>query len=1075
MRSGAQWLNNHYAANDYYSEKERVLGQWIGKGARALGLDGQSISGQDKSFLAVFSGKTSHGEKLKQRDSEIIGYDFQCSAQKSVSIMAIIGGDQRLIEAHYTAVTEAFMELEALAAIQSGQGKDKHRETTGILCAARFDHDTSRSLDPQLHTHFATANFTVGVDGKRYGLETYDMVKAIRYAGKAYQSALRREVNRCGYVTIDKLTEHGQIEGFEIAGVSDRLLSLYSQRRAEIEQAIDQWKLDYGRDPTATEIHVMAKETRAEKLIEISTAKVREQQRARAGQDNLTELNQLKTDALERTDNPLTRELIDTRELLTSTREHLSERLATFGEHQLLAEALNRGMGRVDLTELKTSIKEDCQLVSLDNRETPIRLLSDRSNLTREIQSVQFVDRTQGSRPAINDQFQALSDCELRDGKWMKYDAGQWHDYTDQKLAVETLLKTKDQVFALRGVAGAGKTTALRAFHAGIEASGRTHIMLAPTRKAVESLKKAIGSDVQTVENFLRSVRNGKLDPTGTVITVDEWGLLSNRSGHEILKIAEQAGADIRFVGDTKQHAAVEAGDFGRTLERHSNIRSVALSKINRQRDPDYNAAITAMAAGRTIEGLQLLDQKDWIHDASAEYIRSAAARYLQQTENGKQLVNASNEPIVLGIGPTHVELKAFTKEVRSGLKQTGTLRGPSIERQVFQPNDITNAQRCDIATYRPGISVTLTSEVDKITGLNAQEVYTVVSTSRTDRVQLASSSGKEKVINIKKHGNKLEIGHLTTIELQKGDRILFRANSKGIVNGQLATIIGQDDQGRLLTTDGLTVPNNYLRISHGYATTSHTSQGVTAEKAVVFGERFDRKALYVSMSRAKLRTDLYTPDKERLFQSVERTSGDRQGTLDALLANKQANKHIKHLSESYHDLAESYFQQAKDFEERGNLSMAAQNQAEAFEYRTLDLLQQAYENGNQHEIQCLSTNIAPEQSQEVKHRAELVNQSKEGERFQKQLQALDLSDLKGRNRLTDSREYLAARYRQIKAQSGQVISKEDALARFKDSPSLHEPRIFSEKLKAAFIDRSKEHQRGKEQSKPDRSQERTR
>ncbi len=231
MRDGAQWLSNHYAANDYYCEGEHVVGSWVGRGAEALGILGQSIEPQNAVFLRIFSGHTPSGEKLKQRESDIIGYDFQCSAQKSVSIMAKLGGDDRLFEAHHAAVTEAYQALETLACIQGrNEQGNKRRTTTGVLCSARFEHDTSRALDPHIHTHFATANFSITPEGKRYALETHDMVKAIRYGGKIYQSALRRNVEELGYRTRDKFDERGQLEGFEIDGISDELCEKYSQR-----------------------------------------------------------------------------------------------------------------------------------------------------------------------------------------------------------------------------------------------------------------------------------------------------------------------------------------------------------------------------------------------------------------------------------------------------------------------------------------------------------------------------------------------------------------------------------------------------------------------------------------------------------------------------------------------------------------------------------------------------------------------------------------------------------------------------------------------------------------------------
>src|SRR5258708_6556863 len=299
MRDGAQWLSNHYAANDYYCEGEHVVGSWVGRGAEALGILGQSIEPQNAAFLRIFSGHTPSGEKLKQRESDIIGYDFQCSAQKSVSIMAKLGGDDRLFDAHRAAVTEAYQALETLACIQGrNEQGNKRRTTTGVLCSARFEHDTSRALDPHIHTHFATANFSITAEGKRYALETHDMVKAIRYAGKIYQSALRRNVENLGYRTRDKFSDKGQLEGFEIDGISDELCEKYSRRRGEIEEEIEAFKALYGREPTPAEIHVIAKETRGAKLAEISTEQVRAQQRERASAEEFAQIERVKAQAL---------------------------------------------------------------------------------------------------------------------------------------------------------------------------------------------------------------------------------------------------------------------------------------------------------------------------------------------------------------------------------------------------------------------------------------------------------------------------------------------------------------------------------------------------------------------------------------------------------------------------------------------------------------------------------------------------------------------------------------------------------------------------------------------------------
>ena len=567
--------------------------------------------------------------------------------------MAILGGDDRLFEAHRAAVTQGYQALETLACVQGRDEQgNKRRTTTGVLCSARFEHDTSRALDPHIHTHFATASFSISQAGKRYALETHDMVKAIRYAGKVYQSALRRNVENLGYRTRDKFSDKGQLEGFEIDGISDELCEKYSQRRGEIEEEIAAFKSVYGREPTPAEIHVIAKETRGAKLTEISTQEVRARQRERASADELAQIERVKAQALNARIENHANEL-DAAELVAMVRDHLAERNATFAEHDVIAEALNRRMGKVSLSELEVAIQADTELVRLDQQENAMAILTDRANLAQEEQSVAFVNSTVGTRKPINHEFVPFPDLIEKDGQWLRVNAarGVTEEYTEQREAVEAMLKTTDQVFALRGLAGAGKTTALKEFDAGVRAAGKTHILLAPTTKAVEALKREIsGARVTTVESFLLSQKardSGALGLLGriasprlnnAVITIDEWGLLSNRAGHALLAVAGANGADVRFVGDTSQHVGVEAGDFGRTLEEHSKLRSVSVSKIKRQRDPEYRAAVADMAARRTKVGLDKLDQKGWIHEEKFGYLIEAARRYLAVREVAEKI-----------------------------------------------------------------------------------------------------------------------------------------------------------------------------------------------------------------------------------------------------------------------------------------------------------------------------------------------------------------------------------------------------------------------------------------------------
>ncbi len=220
----------------YYAKGERVTGEWVGTGAESLGLSGE-VRSEDFEALRV-NLRLGTGERLTARTKEtrqptlaeaaeafrakkcrsgtaqevanfrltmkpvsnrVAFLDFQCSAQKSISILATLGGDRRLRIAHERAARSALSELEGFASRQRNTPLKRQSEATGNICAAAFTHDTSRALDPQLHTHFVIANATRDQTGKWYALNEYEMVKAVRYAGKVYQNEMARHVQQLGY------------------------------------------------------------------------------------------------------------------------------------------------------------------------------------------------------------------------------------------------------------------------------------------------------------------------------------------------------------------------------------------------------------------------------------------------------------------------------------------------------------------------------------------------------------------------------------------------------------------------------------------------------------------------------------------------------------------------------------------------------------------------------------------------------------------------------------------------------------------------------------------------------------
>ena len=114
-----------------------------------------------------------------------------------------------------------------------------------------------------------------------------------------YRNALAREVTSLGYQIEDRF-EHGKDLGFGIAGIPESTLEKYSQSSAQRDQAIAEFLHENGRLPSNNEITRLIRDTRAQKLREISTAQVKAGQLARMDPQEAQTLKQLRQMAIER-------------------------------------------------------------------------------------------------------------------------------------------------------------------------------------------------------------------------------------------------------------------------------------------------------------------------------------------------------------------------------------------------------------------------------------------------------------------------------------------------------------------------------------------------------------------------------------------------------------------------------------------------------------------------------------------------------------------------------------------------------------------------------------------------------
>ena len=288
LGNAESYFREHLRVGDYYMEGRSVSGQWIGEGARRLGLSG--VTNESEFVNLCRNLHPQSGEQLTPRlnskrvsmDNEgnvhesanrRVFYDFTLSPPKSVSIAALVGNDKRIIEAHDEAVQVAMRQLQIYAATRVRTQGQYSQRTTGNVVGAVFRHDTSRALDPHLHSHCILFNATWdATEGRWKALEACEMVTAQKFVRNVYYHEMVRSLQRFGYGV-----ENNPRGDFEIAGVGKELIDRFSKRHREIDEKTKEF-LEREPDKASQNIKVIraniAHKERARKIKDVGIVKL---------------------------------------------------------------------------------------------------------------------------------------------------------------------------------------------------------------------------------------------------------------------------------------------------------------------------------------------------------------------------------------------------------------------------------------------------------------------------------------------------------------------------------------------------------------------------------------------------------------------------------------------------------------------------------------------------------------------------------------------------------------------------------------------------------------------------------
>jgi ATP-dependent exoDNAse (exonuclease V) alpha subunit len=440
-----------------------------------------------------------------------------------------------------------------------------------------------------------------------------------------------------------------------------------------------------------------------------------------------------------------------------------------------------------------------------------------------------------------------------------------------QRPAVDEIFLSREKVVGLDGIAGAGKTTTLAVIREGAEAEGYRVEGFAPTSRAAQKLGEA-GLETSTLQKHLA---RGQQRDSGEkrLYVLDESSLASTRQVHEFMNRLHPNDR-VLLVGDRRQHEAVEAGRPFAQLQ-DAGMKTVKLEEIVRQKDPELKQVVEQLARGEVREAIQNMDRQGRVHEIQGqdERIVAIAREYSKSPEN------------TLVVSPDNRSRTEINERIHAEMQRGGIVSSEERHIRTLVPRqDLTGADRTWAERYEVG-DVLRYSRTSKETGIGKGEYAQVKSIDApNNRLTVELQNGTERTYDPRRQQG-VSVFREEMRSFSVGDRTQFSApaNQLKVANRELGTIESIEEDGRLrLKMDGgRTVdldPRKHPHLDHGYAMTSHSSQGQTADRVLIHVDTelgakdlLNSRMAYVSVSRGRYDAQIYTNSAPTLGQELSR------------------------------------------------------------------------------------------------------------------------------------------------------------------------------------------------------------
>jgi len=851
----------YYQQDNYYT-KER--GEFFGKAIKNIGFTEELTH---DNFINMLNGRDSNGNNLrreKETGKTRAGYDHTFTAPKSLSIlleMAEAKGDKTLSQTirnlHDKAVNSTLTHIEDnYIQTRVRTGGDRIQVQTNNMIAAKFEHDTSRELDPTLHTHCVIANLTQREDGEWVSISNELLYENKMSNGLYYRSELALLLKQELGIDIEITnTKQGL---FEIKDIDKTLIDEFSKRAEQIKEEVKKLKEQYPKMSTA-ELKQMATLNSRQSKKEVDREKIYQENLKRA--ETLIDVDNLLLNVSNK--NQIIVEKQDLDNLIKQASEILTEQESVFTIEDVVMTATKINLGNIKSEELFEHIKnENSSLIKLDdNSYSTKEMIAIEQKIIREMwqgqRSVKPISKLDKVESYIEEKYSSMT--------------------KGQKESLSQILTTKDFIIGVQGDAGSGKTHMLQAVNQYLPKEHFEIVGLAFTGKAAGELEEQSGIKSTTLHSYLSK----PIKPTEKtkIFLVDEASLVGSKQIDKLIEKAKAENGRVVLVGDTKQFASISAGGIFHQLQNHGMSTS-NMSEALRQKTQILKDVVHQIKQSNTNLAFELLEKEgnalisetqDLVSDIFEAYKEQPDALIIASTNKVRNELNKKIRDF-----HNHENQTVFKIRETPSLNDVDKLFAQNYsEKQILSPNK-----------NIPGLKV---GNEYKITFIDIENQKLTVKGTKED----------EKEIDIKKFGNFLSVYDITDKKFGINEKIMFTKNDKNynVKNGETAIITNIDKDNITVNKDGKSIiidTNKYNYFDYGYCTTDYKSQGATAEHVLIAAnaQMATNNSFYVQITRAKQSVKIFTDDLELLKDKVTEKS-KKSSTLEYLkeFTNELSNK----------------------------------------------------------------------------------------------------------------------------------------------------------------------------------------